>query len=130
MIFSSRYIRLLTSVLEWQQQNDTHRHQIQVKCEETHIPRHHMLTLSTHQAMRMRARLRRTYSIHSSNPLPVCDKNGNNLLMIAPNNHLPLRKMVFVEMPSHENCKRIKVEEEEKTKEEIGKKGDNDKGKE
>lgn len=34
--------------------------------------------------------------------MPVCDRNGNNLLMIAPNNHLPLRRsngFPSIEMP-------------------------------
>ncbi|XP_063919156.1 protein lyl-1 isoform X2 [Zophobas morio] len=87
-----RYIRLLSNVLEWQQ---THEGPIQ-------------------QSLRMRARLRR--SGLPSQPLPLCDRNGNNLLMIAPNNHLPLRKVnVFVDI-GRRNEGKIKIEQDETTK--------------
>lgn len=70
----------------------------------------------------MRARLRRSYSILHSNSIPICDRNGNNLLMIAPNNHLPFRRMMLMD---HHLCdgnlqmgatKKIKAESEEKVK--------------
>lgn len=84
-IFFYRYIRLLSNVLEWQQTNT----QVNIKCEDLHtINRYHPFS-SNHMA-RNRARLRRNVLI--SHSLPMCDRNGNNLLMIAPNNHLPLRR--------------------------------------
>ncbi|XP_015836987.1 protein lyl-1 isoform X1 [Tribolium castaneum] len=106
-----RYIRLLSNVLEWQQ---THEGPIQVKCEDSlFISRHP--AISGQQALRMRARLRR--GALPSQPLPLCDRNGNNLLMIAPNNHLPLRKMsVFIDISARTNGK-IKIEQEDASKE-------------
>lgn len=65
----------------------------------------------------MRARLRRTYVLGSSQNVG-CDRNGNNLLMIAPNNHLPYRKFMLME-----NVRAIKLEDEEKTKEDEKKDG-------
>ncbi|GJQ82660.1 hypothetical protein Trydic_g19677 [Trypoxylus dichotomus] len=105
-----RYIRLLSNVLEWQQKHDGSVH---VKCEDT-ISRH--IPLLPQQAIRFRARLRRNIS----QPHPVCDKNGNNLLMIAPNNHHLCYKRLFIEGPPAP--RRIKQElQDEKEKDE----GDN-----
>lgn len=101
-----RYIRLLTNVLEWQQKHDG---SIHVKCEDN-ITRHHH-TVSSQQAIRMRARLRR--NLLSQHPLPLCDRNGNNLLMIAPNSTFK-RHVMFLDVT---NTKKIKVEQEEREKE-------------
>ncbi|XP_066143036.1 uncharacterized protein HLH3B [Euwallacea fornicatus] len=84
-----RYIRLLTNVLDWQQTNSTSIQVMSIKCEDLMGNRYNPFSSSNHLA-RSRARLRRSVLI--SQPLPVCDRNGNNLLMIAPNNHLPLRR--------------------------------------
>lgn len=111
-----RYIRLLTSVLDWQQRNTENT--IQVKCEENFVSRHPVMTIGSHHSLRMRARLRRSYSLLHSNSIPICDRNGNNLLMIAPNNHLPLRRMMFMDLRDGSNIKKIKTENEEKVKEE------------
>ncbi|KAJ3665388.1 hypothetical protein Zmor_000885 [Zophobas morio] len=106
-----RYIRLLSNVLEWQQ---THEGPIQVKCEDSIYISRHSSVISGQQSLRMRARLRR--SGLPSQPLPLCDRNGNNLLMIAPNNHLPLRKVnVFVDI-GRRNEGKIKIEQDETTK--------------
>nr|XP_022913889.1 neurogenic differentiation factor 1-like [Onthophagus taurus] len=95
-----RYIRLLTNVLEWQQSNDTH-----IKCEENIIKQ---LPVTPQQALRFRARLRRNLVIQNNN---ICDRNGNNLLMIAPNNHLCAKKIIYFESLG---TKRVKQEYEEK----------------
>ncbi|XP_017773517.1 PREDICTED: T-cell acute lymphocytic leukemia protein 1 [Nicrophorus vespilloides] len=83
-----RYIRLLSNVLEWQ-----HRHGpsgIQVKCEEVTIRQSGHQQITQNQALRMRARIRRNFISH-----PLCDRNGNNLLMIAPNNHLSFKRQIM-----------------------------------
>ncbi|KAF5297931.1 hypothetical protein FQA39_LY11916 [Lamprigera yunnana] len=94
-----RYIRLLLNVLEWQQRQDG---SIQIKCEDQY--RHS----NSHHMMRMRARLRRNLQSQAHS---ICDRNGNNLLMIAPNNHVGFRNPPISELP-HTN--RIKTEQEEK----------------
>lgn len=119
MFVFRRYIRLLTNVLDWQQRNTEN--SIQVKCEDHFLSRHSVVTLNTHHSLRMRARLRRSYSILPSNSIPICDRNGNNLLMIAPNNHLPFRGMMYMDFRDGSNrsgSKKIKAEGEEKVKEE------------
>lgn len=111
-------------MLDWQQRNCENA--IQVKCEDNYVSRHPVLTVSSHHSLRMRARLRRSYSLLSSNSIPICDRNGNNLLMIAPNNHLPFRRMMFMDVrdgSQHNhvdriNSKKIKAEGEEKLKDE------------
>ncbi|KAJ8925427.1 hypothetical protein NQ315_009259 [Exocentrus adspersus] len=102
-----RYIKLLTNVLEWQQINSNPIH-VNVKCENmVSITRHHSIITGSN-ALRTRARLRRN---PMNQPLPLCDRNGNNLLMIAPNNHLPFRRgSVFVELHTHRNHSKIKLE--------------------
>lgn len=102
-----RYIRLLSNVLEWQQ---THEGPIQVKCEESVFISRHSSVISGQQSLRLRARLRRNGL--PSQPLPLCDRNGNNLLMIAPNNHLPLRKITNF----GNNNNKVKIEQEEALK--------------
>lgn len=64
--------------------------------------------MSAQHSLRMRARLRRS-------GMP-CDRNGNNLLMIAPNNHLPFRKLVFIDILNKQN-KQIKTEHDDSNKE-------------
>lgn len=82
--FGYRYIKLLSNVLEWQQKNES-RYEVRVKCEsnsDLSCPNRYSLYQSN--GLRMRARLRRNPSILVlQNPLSVCDRNGNNLLMIA-----------------------------------------------
>lgn len=99
-----RYIRLLTNVLEWQ---NGHENNMQIKCEDA-IVRHaiqNQYTTTHSQALRMRARLRRNLGQH-----PLCDRNGNNLLMIAPNNHLTLKRHIMcLEAPPAQKSK-VKIE--------------------
>ncbi|KAK5648791.1 hypothetical protein RI129_003683 [Pyrocoelia pectoralis] len=95
-----RYIRLLLNVLEWQQRQDG---PIQIKCED-----HYRHSSNSQHILRMRARLRRNQQLLSH---PMCDRNGNNLLMIAPGSHLGFRNVAILDLP-HSN--RIKTEQEEK----------------
>ncbi|CAH1123624.1 unnamed protein product [Ceutorhynchus assimilis] len=84
---SIRYIRLLTNVLQWQQSNTSSPIQVNIKCEDLQAISRHDSMIST---TRSRARIRRNVLV--TQQLPMYDRNGNNLLMIAPNNHLPLRR--------------------------------------
>ncbi|KAJ8971791.1 hypothetical protein NQ314_000537 [Rhamnusium bicolor] len=97
--------------MKWQQTNSGPI-QVTVKCEDVvSITRHQGIISGTH-AFRARARLRRNTLINQ--PLPLCDRNGNNLLMIAPNNHLPFRRAsIFIEMPSHHSHSKIKMEKDD-----------------
>ncbi|CAH0550077.1 unnamed protein product [Brassicogethes aeneus] len=105
-----RYIRLLTNVLEWQKSN-TSSIQVHVKCEDiSSIIRQQGIG---NQTLRTRARLRRNHI-----QAPVCDKNGNNLLMIAPNNHLPFRRSIFIDMPIIQSQNIVKMESDEAKKDE------------
>ncbi|KAL3289083.1 hypothetical protein HHI36_003525 [Cryptolaemus montrouzieri] len=97
-----RYIKLLTNVLEWQQEN---RGSVAIKCEEIAIPSRFYPS-----NLRFRARLRR--GLVFAPQAPFCDRNGNNLLMIAPNNHLPLPYKRLGPESEH-RCKRVKLENEE-----------------
>ncbi|VEN41698.1 unnamed protein product [Callosobruchus maculatus] len=100
-----RYIRLLTNVLEWQK---THAGPIQVniKCEQDNLPiqRHSTFMPGVH-ALRTRARVRR--NVHS---FPLCDRNANNLLMIAPNNHLPIRRGQYMIEFNGSSGQQVKIE--------------------
>ncbi|XP_030765695.1 uncharacterized protein LOC115889763 [Sitophilus oryzae] len=93
-----RYIRLLTNVLEWQQTNST-TIQVNIKCEDLQTVTRHSTALSVNHISRSRIRCRR--NVLSSPSVPVYDRNGNNLLMIAPNNHLPLRRNVLHNLEIH-----------------------------
>lgn len=76
----------MTNVLEWQQKHEN-RYEVRVKCEaEMPINCSNRFTIyHTTNGLRMRARLRRNPSLLMlQQPLSVCDRNGNNLLMIAP----------------------------------------------
>ncbi|CAH1101483.1 unnamed protein product [Psylliodes chrysocephalus] len=112
-----RYIRLLSNVLEWQQTN-TNSIQICVKNEDTVTITGHPGMISGLHTLRTRARLRRNNHLtnnHSNHQqLPICDRNGNNLLMIAPNNHLPHRRC-FVS----DRYGRIKIENKDKDDDEL-----------
>lgn len=90
-----------------------------MKCED--IGRHHHLhqhTIFTQQALRFRARLKR----NSNHTLPICDRNGNNLLMIAPatnnnnnnNNNSNLKRHIM--LLDMNGTRRIKIELEDKEK--------------
>lgn len=104
-----RYIRLLTNVLEWQQTN-AGPIRVSVKCEDMVSITRHQSIISGSNAFRSRARLRRNVM---NQPLPLCDRNGNNLLMIAPNNHLPFRRgSLFIELPTRHSHK-IKMESDD-----------------
>lgn len=111
-----RYIRLLTNVLDWQHQQET-RYDVQVKCESVlnsdlicggrNVLHHNM------NGLRLRARIRRNSSMMLlQNQFPVCDRNGNNLLMIAP----PKDGRNFGDVNAH----RIKIEMVEDKEEEGG----------
>ena len=96
---------MLSSVLEWQQGQEG---AIEVKCEEPG-GRNAPFQAST---LRLRARLRRGLAPHQT----VCDRNGNNLLMIAPNNHLCYKRQVMF-VDATPSLRRIKHELDEKDKE-------------
>ncbi|CAG9863968.1 unnamed protein product [Phyllotreta striolata] len=81
-----RYIRLLTNVLEWQR---SHADVVRICVKHEDLLARAGIVQGA-QAMRTRARLRRANAGHRQ--LAICDRNGNNLLMIAPNNHLPHRR--------------------------------------
>ncbi|XP_060532576.1 uncharacterized protein LOC132705741 [Cylas formicarius] len=112
-----RYIRLLTSVLDWQRSNSCPI-QVNIKCESG---RHHGI-ISASSVIRNRVRMRRNHL--PSQPLPLCDRNGNNLLMIAPNNHLPFRRnCMFIDIGHGGRVKN----EEENEKEDEARKNNNEK---
>lgn len=90
----------MTNVLDWQQRQEGN---LQVKCEE--ISRH---PLFNQHALRFRARLRR-------NSHHLCDRNGNNLLMIAPGNNSNLKRHIM--LLDMNGTRRIKIELEDKDKE-------------
>lgn len=110
-----RYIRLLTNVLEWQQ---THSGpiQVQVKCEDIatitrYAGLYHHGSNANLFSLRTRARLRRGNMNGAESRVTFCDRNGNNLLMIAPNNHLPFKKgQIFSEL-SQNGGKNVKIEQ-------------------
>ncbi|KAF7268421.1 hypothetical protein GWI33_018431 [Rhynchophorus ferrugineus] len=106
-----RYIRLLTNVLEWQQ---THSSTIQVniKCEDSQNLTKHGNPVIVNQISRSKTKFRK--NIATSQPLPIYDRNGNNLLMIAPNNHLPFRRTIFshLEIHSYRSTNRIKSDKD------------------
>ena len=97
----SRYIRLLSNVLEWQkaqEQNEAAQHEVRIKCEPNFNAQH-----SSYHAKASAAYLKQEKQLNESHayrtnfgsqkqlqhPIShvVCDKNGNNLLMIAPTGH-------------------------------------------
>ncbi|XP_057657818.1 neurogenic differentiation factor 1 [Diorhabda carinulata] len=96
-----RYIRLLTNVLEWQNNNSL---PVCVKTEDA-VSNHSRFIPGLH-TLRTRARLRR--NINNSHQITICDRNGNNLLMIAPNNHLPHRRCIDFKQG------RVKIENKDK----------------
>ncbi|KAG5872199.1 T-cell acute lymphocytic leukemia protein 1 [Gonioctena quinquepunctata] len=103
-----RYIRILTNVLEWQSSN-AESIQVDIKCEEgSSITRYPGIIPGLHN-LRTRARLRRNHA--NSQSLSLCDRNGNNLLMIAPNNHLPFRRRtIIIDFPASNAQNDIKTE--------------------
>ncbi|CAD1480900.1 unnamed protein product [Heterotrigona itama] len=98
-----RYIRLLSNVLEWQkaqeQQNEVTQHEVRIKCE----PNFNAQNSTSYHAKASAAYLKQEKQLNESHmyrtsfasqkqlqhPIShvVCDKNGNNLLMIAPSGH-------------------------------------------
>ncbi|KAL1497532.1 hypothetical protein ABEB36_008476 [Hypothenemus hampei] len=114
-----RYIRLLTNVLEWQQSNPTSI-EVTIKCEDFHNRHNNCLTVNPNMT---RTRLRLKRNILIAQPMPICDRNGNNLLMIAPNNHLPLKGMEISRFRRISTIHEVKNEKDENGK-------DNDKIKE
>ncbi|XP_044745885.1 uncharacterized protein LOC123307583 [Coccinella septempunctata] len=97
-----RYIKLLSSIVEWQQEN---RNDVVITCESVSSD----LQFCSN-SLNSRIRLRRHLVSLNTQPY-FCDKNGNNLLMIAPNNHLPLSyKRLGNDV---KNRKRIKLENDE-----------------
>lgn len=92
--------------MEWQQKHDEN---VQVKYEDSIS--YHFRIQSPQSAMRMRARLRRNHAQQYA----LCDRNRNNLLMIAPNNHFKPTIM----SPS----KKVKIEEVDREKEDEKDKG-------
>ncbi|XP_045461264.1 uncharacterized protein LOC123671444 [Harmonia axyridis] len=98
-----RYIKLLSSIVEWQQEN---RNDV-IICES--VSSYSQLFCSSSKYTRLRSR-RHLVSLDSQ-PF-FCDKNGNNLLMIAPNNHLPLSTKKLGNDTKH--GKNIKQENDER----------------
>lgn len=113
-----RYIRLLTNVLEWQQ-NHSGPIQVQVKCEDiSSITRYSGLNHYANSnlfSLRTRARLRRSNLNGHGGSIPICDRNGNNLLMIAPNNHLPFKKAnIYTDISQNVNVtNNVKIEQQQ-----------------
>ncbi|CAG9821105.1 unnamed protein product [Phaedon cochleariae] len=100
-----RYIQILSNVLDWQQSTSTTIH-MDIKSESAAIITRHVPGIHT---LRSRARLRR--SGLACPPLPLCDRNGNNLLMIAPNNHLPFRRgSIFIDLGAGRGIKCEQIE--------------------
>ncbi|CAL7950076.1 unnamed protein product [Xylocopa violacea] len=94
-----RYIRLLSNVLEWQkaqERNEATQHEVRIKCEpnfssQNSTAYHAKSTvpyLKQEKQMNENHAYRINYSAQKQLQHPishvVCDKNGNNLLMIAP----------------------------------------------
>lgn len=105
-----RYIRLLTNVLEWQHNNSSSL-PVCVKTEDAVSLSNHPRIIPGLHTLRTRARLRRNNN--SSHQLTICDRNGNNLLMIAPNNHLPHRRCIEFKQG------RVKVENKDKEDDDL-----------
>ncbi|KAK9877470.1 hypothetical protein WA026_018579 [Henosepilachna vigintioctopunctata] len=110
-----KYIKLLSSVLEWQQENRVTT--MSIKREEASA-----VSIFRHGNLRFRARLRRGALGFDQRHSSFCDRNGNNLLMIAPNNHLPLTYKRHVVGDLDNRCKRVKLESEEAKEKEDGRK--------
>ncbi|XP_011315513.1 uncharacterized protein HLH3B [Fopius arisanus] len=75
-----KYIRLLTNVVEWQKSQDCNN--IRIKCEPVHFISYssHKEPKSEINRSRSNFPLRHKYQIAPQ----ICDKNGNDLLIIAP----------------------------------------------
>ncbi|XP_043583136.1 uncharacterized protein LOC122567979 isoform X2 [Bombus pyrosoma] len=97
-----RYIRLLSNVLEWQkaqERNEVTQHEVRIKCEPnlaTHNSTGYLVKSSTsylkqekHTSENHAYRTSFSSQKQLQHPIShvVCDKNGNNLLMIAPSGH-------------------------------------------
>lgn len=98
----SRYIRLLSNVLEWQKaqdRNDTVQHEVRIKCEgsfnaqnSTAYSTKPPVAFLKQEKQTIEGHVYRTsFSVQKQMQHPVphvgSDKNGNNLLMIAPAGH-------------------------------------------
>nr|XP_012137407.1 PREDICTED: uncharacterized protein LOC100875037 isoform X2 [Megachile rotundata] len=108
-----RYIRLLSNVLEWQKAQDrseiTH-HEVRIKCEPTFnqnsaIYHAKSSLLKQEKQVNENHAYRTNFSGQTLLQHPgsqvVCDKNGNNLLMIAPNGHgIPNKRSVTPSTPN------------------------------
>ncbi|XP_063983008.1 uncharacterized protein LOC135165542 [Diachasmimorpha longicaudata] len=92
-----KYIRLLTNVLEWQKAQDCSN--IRIKCEPVHFISYSTSTHKTQSHKEGKVDLNRSHSRsnlsrhkYQISPQISCDKNGNDLLIIAPvvkhNSHL------------------------------------------
>ncbi|XP_043255149.1 uncharacterized protein LOC122398944 [Colletes gigas] len=99
-----RYIRLLSNVLEWQKaqdRNDASQHEVRIKCEPT-FNAQNSTVYSAKPAMTFLKQEKQINDSHGNayrtnftaqkqlqHPVPhvACEKNGNNLLMIAPAGH-------------------------------------------
>nr|XP_031831501.1 uncharacterized protein LOC116426549 isoform X2 [Nomia melanderi] len=98
-----RYIRLLSNVLEWQKaqdRNEIPQHEVRIKCEPafntqnstvySNKPSVAFLKQEKHISENHNA-YRTNFTVQKQTQHPVshmaCDKNGNNLLMIAPSVH-------------------------------------------
>lgn len=92
-----RYIRLLTNVLEWQKAQDCNN--IRIKCEPVHFISYSTSGHKNQSHKEGKAEMNRSLNRSNFNnrhkyqiPQISCDKNGNDLLIIAPvgkqNSHL------------------------------------------
>ncbi|XP_017762956.1 PREDICTED: uncharacterized protein LOC108552801 [Eufriesea mexicana] len=97
-----RYIRLLNNVLEWQkaqERNEAAQHEVQIKCEPNYNTQNSTgyQPKSTTPYLKQEKPISENHAYRTSfnsqaqlqHPIShvVCDKNGNNLLMIAPPGH-------------------------------------------
>ncbi|XP_053985055.1 uncharacterized protein LOC128893558 isoform X2 [Hylaeus anthracinus] len=98
-----RYIRLLSNVLEWQKaqdRNDATQHEVRIKCEPTYNAQNSTAypTKPAVAFLKQEKQINDNHNAYRTNfaaqkqlQHPVshvaCDKNGNNLLMIAPAGH-------------------------------------------
>lgn len=100
-LYFTRYIQLLSNVLEWQktqERNEGMQHEVRIKCEpnlnaQNSTGHHAKSTVYLKQEKQMNENHAYKTSFTSQKQLQhtishiVCDKNGNNLLMIALSGH-------------------------------------------
>ncbi|XP_029046081.1 uncharacterized protein LOC114877551 isoform X1 [Osmia bicornis bicornis] len=98
-----RYIRLLSNVLEWQKaqdRNEINQHEVRIKCE-PNFNQNSTIYHTKSSILKQEKQMNENHGYRTSGIIQypvsqvVCDKNGNNLLMIAPNGHgIPNKRSV------------------------------------